>query len=174
MHVCSQVEGFRLYPFQTCQSRVLLFLVTTSPCWDWVICMPAMDLPWMQQPFLRLPLWNQTLILHHPLAPWWAFIVPSKVNRADISMKHHQLYGRAIQGVILRHRSTRQACVGLQSNKNAPSRSWCTYQLQNYFGCPSSKVPSKKLQLISGLIQGPSRLQIQVLNSIFSIRSPSK
>ena len=37
------VKGFKLYSFQLQDSKspVLLFLVTTSPCWDCVICAPA-------------------------------------------------------------------------------------------------------------------------------------
>ena len=37
------VKGFRLYSFQLPDSKspVLLFIVTTSPCQDWVICAPA-------------------------------------------------------------------------------------------------------------------------------------
>ncbi|XLT01700.1 hypothetical protein HN51_045091, partial [Arachis hypogaea] len=37
------VKGFRLYSFQLpdSMSPVLLFIVTTSPCQDWVICAPA-------------------------------------------------------------------------------------------------------------------------------------
>src|SRR5688572_33280918 len=37
------VNGFPLYSFQLPDSRspVLLFIVTTSPCQDWVICAPA-------------------------------------------------------------------------------------------------------------------------------------
>src|SRR6202045_1735338 len=38
------VKGFKLYSFQlqdSCRDPVLLFIVTTSPCRDWVICAPA-------------------------------------------------------------------------------------------------------------------------------------
>ncbi len=37
------VKGFRLYSFQLqdFKSQVLVFLVTTSPYWDWVIYAPA-------------------------------------------------------------------------------------------------------------------------------------
>jgi len=37
------VKGFRLYSFQLpdLKSSILLFIVTTSPCQDWVICVPA-------------------------------------------------------------------------------------------------------------------------------------
>ena len=37
------VKGFRLYSFQLpdVERPVLLFIVTTSPCRDWVICAPA-------------------------------------------------------------------------------------------------------------------------------------
>ncbi|XLU24261.1 hypothetical protein S245_060327, partial [Arachis hypogaea] len=37
------VKGFRLYSFQLpdSMSPVLLFIVTTSPCQDWVICAPT-------------------------------------------------------------------------------------------------------------------------------------
>ncbi len=37
------VKGFKLYSFQlqTLKGPVLLFLVTTSLCQDWVICAPA-------------------------------------------------------------------------------------------------------------------------------------
>jgi hypothetical protein len=38
------VKGFGLYSFQLqdfCQDPVLLFIVTTSLCQDWVICAPA-------------------------------------------------------------------------------------------------------------------------------------
>ncbi|CAL9186097.1 unnamed protein product, partial [Musa hybrid cultivar] len=37
------VKGFILYSFQLPDSKspVLLFIVTTSPCQDWVICAPT-------------------------------------------------------------------------------------------------------------------------------------
>jgi hypothetical protein len=38
------VKGFKLYSFQlqdSCRAPALLFIVTTSPCRDWVICAPA-------------------------------------------------------------------------------------------------------------------------------------
>jgi hypothetical protein len=38
------VKGFKLYSFQlqdSCRDPVLLFIVTTSPSRDWVICAPA-------------------------------------------------------------------------------------------------------------------------------------
>eukprot|EP00831_Metopus_contortus_P031016 TRINITY_DN2536_c0_g1_i1.p1 TRINITY_DN2536_c0_g1~~TRINITY_DN2536_c0_g1_i1.p1 ORF type:complete len:217 (+),score=-22.40 TRINITY_DN2536_c0_g1_i1:170-820(+) len=44
----------------------------------------ACCLPWMWQPFLRLPLRNRTLILRYPSKPWQASILPSKVDRAEI------------------------------------------------------------------------------------------
>ena len=44
----------------------------------------ACCLPWMWQPFLRLPLRNRTLILRHPSTPWQATTLPSKVDRAEI------------------------------------------------------------------------------------------
>ncbi|CAN1853103.1 hypothetical protein LINPERHAP1_LOCUS40865, partial [Linum perenne] len=43
------VKGFRLYSFQLpdSMSPVLLFIVTTSPCQDWVICAPAAFQDWV-------------------------------------------------------------------------------------------------------------------------------
>ena len=37
------IKGFRLYSFQLADSwsPILLFIVTTSPCQDWVICTPT-------------------------------------------------------------------------------------------------------------------------------------
>src|SRR5271168_1577296 len=38
------VKGFKLYSFQLydpVRGHILLFIVTTSPCRDWVICAPA-------------------------------------------------------------------------------------------------------------------------------------
>ncbi|CAL8988992.1 unnamed protein product [Prunus brigantina] len=50
-------------------SPVLLFIVTTSPCRDWVICAPAAFLGCGSR-FSVLPLRNRTLILRHPSPPW--------------------------------------------------------------------------------------------------------
>ena len=46
----------------------------------------ACCLPWMWQPFLRLPLRNRTLILRYPLKPWQANTLPSKADRAETCM----------------------------------------------------------------------------------------
>ncbi|KEH16986.1 hypothetical protein MTR_0055s0030 [Medicago truncatula] len=47
------IKGFRLYSFQLpdSMSPVLLFIVTTSPCYDWVICAPAAFLPNLSKKF---------------------------------------------------------------------------------------------------------------------------
>ena len=78
------VKRFKFYSFQQQKHYVPRFVIS---CHYLPVSglgnLRACCLPWMWQPFLRLPLRNRTLIPRYPLQPRQSTTLPSKADRAD-------------------------------------------------------------------------------------------